>query len=87
MDSEKQRQFPLKSEKVTFDHEGLDVYQLELRFIAWVTPLLEEAVQQTSGKPREVCDQLDRASLSSLLNENEDEDDKKTLVTHGTNQN
>ena len=51
-----------------FDHEKLDVYQLELRFIEWVTPLLEEALKKITGKPREVCDQLDRASLSSLLN-------------------
>jgi len=50
-----------------FDHEKLDVYQLELRFIAWVTPLLEE-VAATHGRTREVCDQLDRASLSALLN-------------------
>jgi four helix bundle protein len=56
------------SERVVFDHEKLDVYQLELRFIEWVTPLLEEALQKTTGKPREVCEQLDRASLSSLLN-------------------
>ncbi len=49
-----------------FDHEKLDAYQFELRFIAWVTPLLDEV----SGKARtrEVCDQLDRASLSALLN-------------------
>ncbi len=24
-----------------FDHEKLDVYQLELQFIAWLTPLIE----------------------------------------------
>ena len=51
-----------------FDHERLDVYQLELRFIAWVTPLLNEAKTRASGTTREVCDQLDRASLSVLLN-------------------
>jgi len=28
-------------EKYRFDHEKLDVYQLELQFIAWVTPLIE----------------------------------------------
>jgi four helix bundle protein len=53
---------------VMFDHEKLDAYQLELRFIEWVTPLLEQALQSATGKPREVCDQLDRASLSALLN-------------------
>jgi four helix bundle protein len=51
-----------------FDHERLNVYQLLLRFIAWVTPLLEEAKEIAAGKTREVCDQLDRASLSALLN-------------------
>jgi four helix bundle protein len=54
-----------------FDHEKLDVYQLELRFIAWVTPLLEEAKAKNRVKTAEVCDQLDRASLSSLLNTTE----------------
>ncbi|MGA2280726.1 MAG: four helix bundle protein [Verrucomicrobiota bacterium] len=51
-----------------FDHEKLDAYQMELRFIAWVTPLLDEVSASAKGKTREVCDQLDRASLSSLLN-------------------
>jgi four helix bundle protein len=59
---------PSRSTLTTFDHEKLDVYQLELRFIAWVTPLIEEAKNVAAGKTREVCDQLDRASLSSLLN-------------------
>src|SRR5438067_3317791 len=51
-----------------FDHEKLDVYQIELRFIEWVTHLFEEV--RNCGRPRttEVCDQLDRASLSALLN-------------------
>jgi len=51
-----------------FDHEKLEVYQLLLRFISWVTPLIEEAKTESAGKSREVCDQLDRASLTSLLN-------------------
>jgi four helix bundle protein len=51
-----------------FDHERLDVYQLELQFITWVTPMIEEAKEIATGKSREVCDQLDRASLSALLN-------------------
>jgi len=51
-----------------FDHEKLDVYQMGLRFIAWVTPLLDEAAAAAKGRTREVCDQLDRASLSVLLN-------------------
>ena len=40
-----------------FDHEKLQVYQLELQVIAWLTDLFAE-----------VLDQLDRASLSALLN-------------------
>jgi four helix bundle protein len=51
-----------------FDHEKLDVYHLQLKFIAWVTPLLEEVSRKTAAKTSEVRDQLDRASLSTLLN-------------------
>lgn len=51
-----------------FDHEKLDVYQVELLFIAWVAVLLTEVRHAALGFHREVCDQLDRASLSSLLN-------------------
>lgn len=50
-----------------FGHEKLDVYQLGLDFITWLTDLLAEL----KGKPSvtsEVCNQLDRASLSALLN-------------------
>jgi four helix bundle protein len=51
-----------------FDHEKLDVYHLELEFITWATELLEEVGKPGRGKTAEVCDQLDRASLSALLN-------------------
>src|SRR5438552_2382385 len=51
-----------------FDHEKLDVYKLELRFVGWVTPLLEEAKHANAIRIAEVSDQLDRASLSALLN-------------------
>jgi four helix bundle protein len=51
-----------------FDHEKLEVYQFELRFIEWTTDLLIEIGEQPQPRLREVCDQLDRASLSSLLN-------------------
>ena len=51
-----------------FDHEKLEVYRFELDFIEWVTPLLDEAAAAAKGRTREVCDQLDRASLSVLLN-------------------
>jgi four helix bundle protein len=53
---------------VALDHERLDVYQMQLRLISWVTPLMEEAKIIAAGKTREVLDQLDRASLSMLLN-------------------
>src|SRR6266850_925657 len=51
-----------------FDHKKLDVYQIELLFVAWVAALLTEVRSAAPGFHREVCDQLDRASLSSLLN-------------------
>ena len=55
--------------RMYFDHEKLDVYQLELRFISWVTGLLAKVKQHsTNARISEVSDQLDRASLSSLLN-------------------
>jgi four helix bundle protein len=57
-----------KPSAAKFDHEKLDVYRYELEFIGWVTPLLEEAAVSAKGRTREVCDQLDRASLSALLN-------------------
>ena len=51
-----------------FDHERLDVYQLELQFVAWVSVLLSEVSKVSSCRMTEICDQLDRASLSILLN-------------------
>jgi len=54
--------------EATFDHEKLDVYQLELSFIAWVTPLLRDIRNEAGVETREVRDQLDRASVSALLN-------------------
>jgi four helix bundle protein len=59
---------PEKIVEKKFDHEKLEVYHFELEFIAWVTPLLDEASASAKGRTREVCDQLDRASLSALLN-------------------
>ena len=71
--SESRRQSPYQIRRMLssppmFDHEKLDVYQLELQFIAWVTDLLGEVATMAKGKTAEVCDQLDRASLSALLN-------------------
>ena len=54
--------------KPVFDHEKLDVYQFELKFITWVTDLLEDISEKTIKRTAEACDQLDRASLSALLN-------------------
>jgi four helix bundle protein len=51
-----------------FDHERLDVYKLELSFIAWVTGLIKDVKKAPDVSVAEVCDQLDRSSLSSLLN-------------------
>jgi len=59
---------PEKIVERKFDHEKLEVYGYELEFIGWVTPLLDEATVSAKGRTREVCDQLDRASLSALLN-------------------
>ncbi|MBI1176140.1 four helix bundle protein [bacterium] len=50
-----------------FDHEKLDVYQLELEFLRWATVLLDE-LTGTGKRLGEILDQLDRASLSILLN-------------------
>jgi four helix bundle protein len=57
-----------KPSATKFDHEKLEVYRYELEFIEWVTPLLDEAAAAGKVRTREVCDQLDRASLSALLN-------------------
>lgn len=46
-----------------FDHEKLNVYQQSIRFVAWVTDLLESIPKSIA-----VHDQLDRASTSVLLN-------------------
>jgi four helix bundle protein len=49
------------SARPQFDHE-------KLKFLSWVTELLGEARTSQTPHLREVCDQLDRASLSALLN-------------------
>jgi four helix bundle protein len=53
---------------VQFDHEKLEVYQMELQFVAWLVPLFQELTMAPGGRLAEVSDQLDRASLSALLN-------------------
>ncbi|WP_395750396.1 four helix bundle protein [Prosthecobacter sp.] len=51
-----------------FDHEKLDVYRLELEFISWLTDLFDELREKKTARLSEVLDQLDRGSLSQLLN-------------------
>src|SRR5262249_5481872 len=51
-----------------FDHEKLDVYQLELKFLTWVTQFLADISDPSLTRTRELREQLDRASLSVLLN-------------------
>jgi four helix bundle protein len=57
-----------------FDHEKLDVYELELRFLTWVTQFLVDISGPTATPSRELITQLDRASLCALLNTAEGND-------------
>lgn len=53
------------------DHDKLDVYHLELKFLGWTTQLMIDVKQSERAKIvsyNEVLKQLDRASLSMLLN-------------------
>jgi len=49
--------------KTGFDHEKLNVYQESIRFVAWVTDLLETVPKSLAAQS-----QLDRASTSIPLN-------------------
>ena len=51
-----------------FDHEKLEVYQTALQFVGWTHSLIEELKSKSVPLIRETCDQLDRASLSIVLN-------------------
>ncbi len=52
-----------------FDHEKLKVYKLELKYIEWVTEFIESTKKGGADvRIGEVIKQLDRASLSILLN-------------------
>jgi four helix bundle protein len=57
----------MKTEPI-FDHEKLDVYRLELVFVEWVADFLSDTTQTAIPFRRELLEQLDRASLSVLLN-------------------
>ena len=51
-----------------FDHEKLEVYQLELQSVAWASCLFDELRDCKGRRIAETLDQLDRASVSALLN-------------------
>src|ERR1700693_1669838 len=51
-----------------FDHEKLDVYCVELGLITWIADFMDDASQSCAQHRRELIEQLDRASLSALLN-------------------
>jgi four helix bundle protein len=51
-----------------FDHEKLDVYCVELQFIAWIADFFNDLSRSSVRHRRELIEQLDRASLSALLN-------------------
>jgi four helix bundle protein len=51
-----------------FDHEKLDADCVELGFIAWIAAFFDDVSQSSSQNRRELIEQLDRASLSVLLN-------------------
>ena len=51
-----------------FDHEKLDGYRLQLQFVAWASDLFDELRELKHRRIAETLDQLDRASLSVLLN-------------------
>ena len=53
------------------DHERLDVYQIELQFVAWATDLIAELSDSPGARSHrisEALDHLDRSGLSSLFN-------------------
>jgi four helix bundle protein len=51
-----------------FDHEKLDVYCVELHFNTWIADFLSDVSGSKRQHRRELLEQLDRASLSMLLN-------------------
>ena len=56
-----------------FDHEKLDVYQLELKFLTWVTQFL---VDMSCPSPTQTREQYRvRENASGIAQQFEDEDD------------
>ena len=54
--------------KYYFSHEKLEVYNLELQFIKWVTPVIASSKKKSGSTVKESCDHLEMASLSFLFN-------------------
>jgi four helix bundle protein len=52
-----------QQDDTAFDHEKLEVYRESIRFVAWLSTLLESSI-----RAGDVKDQLDRASTSIPLN-------------------
>ena len=46
----------------------MSIYCLELQFVAWITDFFEDLSRSPVHRRRELFEQLDRASLSALLN-------------------
>jgi hypothetical protein len=44
-----------------FDHEKLDVYGVELEFVAWTTVFFDDACESPALHKRELLDQLDHS--------------------------
>ena len=45
-----------------FDHEKLDVYGLELQFVAWIADFFDDVSRCSVQRRRELFEQLDRPS-------------------------
>jgi hypothetical protein len=64
-----------------FDHEKLDVYQLELKFLTWVTQFLANLSRLSATESRELRQQLDRAGVSQKHEDDDElEDEMRVLV-------
>ena len=64
-----------------FDHEKLDVYQLELKFLTWVTEFLADLSRLSATETRELRQQLSGVSQKfEDDDEHEDDDEIRVLV-------
>ena len=52
-----------QEKEIIFYHEKLDVYQNSVEFISWLTEILDKI-----NYNRNIVDQIDRASISLILN-------------------